>query len=178
MQGSRGPRVPEGEPHPNLLVCLYLVEVPKPHSKEQGLRPNHEGAWRNRRYGHLFGFQVHHDGFSEIYFGSVIRHRQECLDSRYGRGGRRVLEISDPKHCALYARLGHVQLHHDPGPVDRAVFDRDARCSRLAEADIRKVVLEELVPPQLGGVVGDYEEAGVRNQEPHGVVRLEVGSRE
>jgi hypothetical protein len=48
----------------------------------------------------------------------------------------------------------------------------------LAEADIRKVVLEELVPPELGGVIRDDEEPGVWDQEPQDVILLEYGSRE
>jgi hypothetical protein len=48
----------------------------------------------------------------------------------------------------------------------------------LAEADIRKVVLEELVPPELGGVIRDDEEAGVWDQEPQDVILLEFGRRE
>lgn len=48
----------------------------------------------------------------------------------------------------------------------------------MAEADIRKVVLEELVPPELGGVIRDDEEAGVWDQEPQDVILLEFGRRE
>jgi hypothetical protein len=48
----------------------------------------------------------------------------------------------------------------------------------LAEAHIRKVVLEELVPPDLGSVIRDDEEAGVWDQEPHDVILLEFDGRE
>ena len=128
VQGRRGPRVPKGEPHPDLLVCLYLIQIPELHSQQQGSRPDHKGAWGNRGYVHLFGYQVDHNRFGEIGLRGVIRHCQKCLDFRYGCGCRRILEIPDPKHRVLYARRGHIQLHHYAGPVYRAIFYSDASC--------------------------------------------------
>ena len=114
MLGDRGPWVPKGEPHPNLVICLNCIVVRESHCELQRFLTDHIGAWSNKGTVDLLRCQILHDCRGEHSLGGVVSFRQEYLNERDGCGIGRVLEIAHTEYGLADPRARHIQLHHDP----------------------------------------------------------------
>ena len=177
MLGDRGPWVPKGEPHPNLVICLDSVVVRESNCKLQRFGTDHVGAWSNKSTVDLLRCQIVHYGCGKHSLGGVVSFCQECLNEWDGCRSRGVLEVAHTEDGLVYSRNRYIQLHHDSRVEERAIVNGDALSQGLAECDVREVVLVAFDSPLLRRVIRSDEVAWFWYQQPHDIVLREVGVR-